>query len=165
MACALPAKHDGYLDGCCVSVLKFPERIDGGGIPMSDRSNIVIGLAVWAGIGYCWWNWDEVSQKIGALVRSEVAACQVVSQSARHEIFLTGQGEADAGIIVEVMVKKTEKSGNVTLKTTVSSTEGNIEKERTVSIALNSTEKVALAFPELTINANDIRYSSSCRTF
>jgi len=132
---------------------------------MSEGPKIIMGLAIWIGIGYCWWNWDEVSNKIGAFIKSEVAACEVVSQSARHEVFLSGQGEADAGIIVEVMVKKTEEAGNVTIRTMISSTEGNIDKERTVSMALNSTERVALAFPELTINASDIRYSSKCRTF
>ena len=132
---------------------------------MSDNTSVVGGLVVWAVIGYCWWNWDEVSQKIGAFMKSELAACEVQSQSARHEVFLTGQGEPDAGIIVEVLIRKTEEAGNVTVRTMVSSTEGNIEKERTVTMALNATERVSLVFPELTINANDIRYSSSCRTF
>ena len=106
----------------------------------------------------------EILTDITQSFKNEViAACKVEKVNVAADIFLTN-GEADAGFLVNILVNKTAKNGEVTITVRLSSTEGNIQKDRTVFMNKGQRSWIAIQFPEPTINAQQVTATAGCRT-
>jgi hypothetical protein len=92
-----------------------------------------------------------------------IAACTVESLNLDSDIFITN-GEADAGVRATALIRKEKRDGNVTVSVTISSSEGDLTKERTVHMTENQRANVVLQFPEPTINAINITGQAKCST-
>lgn len=125
--------------------------------------NYVIGALIWAGIAWVVFT-DSGKQFFGNLIRPAVAACTVENLGFEAHTSLTATGELDFGVMTRVTVLKTNRDGDVTISVDLSSTEGNLSRERTVAMSEGERSVVGILFSEPTINAQDIRGSASCST-
>lgn len=97
------------------------------------------------------------------VAKDVVAACEVEKLNIEPDIFIIN-GEADWGIKAVARIRKTERNGEVTVKVKISSSEGNLERERSVRLNAGQIANVVIRFHEPTINAVDINGQANCNT-
>jgi hypothetical protein len=78
-----------------------------------------------------------------------------VTQSA--EIYTDAQGNADAGYEVQAVVQNRGGRATFVVTATLSCSEGEWKRSRTIILAQEATEIVSFAFPQPTLSATDIR--------
>jgi hypothetical protein len=125
------------------------------------------GKAIWGWVivfGVVWLFWSGTAQKFFVEVaKSTSKACTVRELDLKTDVFAIN-GEPDFGVRATVTIEKLERAGDVSVTVRISSTEGDLEKTRTVRFNEGQRRNVDLTFPELTINASDINGVASCST-
>lgn len=99
---------------------------------------------------------------IVGLVFGDKSACEVKKVTVADDAFVIN-GEFDYGFIVNVLTNRTGKNGEVTITVRLSSTEGDVKKQRTIFIQKDQSRWTAIQFPEPTVNARQVRATAACR--
>lgn len=116
-----------------------------------NKSQLFAGIA----IGSC--------LLISGCFKDVVAACDVSNVTVSPDFFIIN-GEADAGFVVSVLTEKTNRDGEVTLEVNLSSTEGDVTKERKVYMKKGQRNNILFQFHEPTINAQQVTALARCWT-
>ena len=97
------------------------------------------------------------------LVFGDTSACEVKEVTVADDVFIIN-GEFDYGFIVNVLTSRTGQNGEVTIAVRLSSTEGDVRKQRTIFITEDQSRWTAIQFPEPTVNALQVRATATCKT-
>ncbi|MCO5146664.1 MAG: hypothetical protein M9895_10880 [Aquamicrobium sp.] len=122
---------------------------------------LIIGLSILAGMAFIVIHFG--SKFIRNFSDNVIYACRVEKIDVNNEVFIINN-DSDYGFVVNVLVRREYRDGDVTVKVRLSSTEGDIEKRRTIYMKKDQASVVQLQFPEPTINAQQVQAFASCTT-
>ncbi len=89
------------------------------------------------------------------------ASCQLDQVTMNPDVFFIN-GQIDAGYVVNVLAQRKGNAGTLVIDTTLSSTEGDVTKRRTVYFNEDEAQVVSFEFPEPTITAQQVTASARC---
>jgi hypothetical protein len=90
-----------------------------------------------------------------------IPVCEIQAVEHQPEVFMI-KGEPDAGYKVQVRLKNIGQAGEFRVRARLGTSEGDMERTRTISLQANELEVIRFDFPEPTINASNIQTIAEC---